>query len=177
MEIGWLNAFRVRAAAEALLGYDLSMENFDQSPFHRNETGSQNVRSLAVAGERVPAVEGHSDARARWTANLATFSDTARIKEEGPPYVELMFKYEPEGPVQRRLDEHIRSRGYGGRVSAACSNSGSYKTADVLQYLRRHLPDMTDAEGGGKGGGGGKGEGKERQGGNKSVRVGQAGGN
>ena len=33
-EIFWLNVFRVRAACEALHGYDPEMENFDQSPYY-----------------------------------------------------------------------------------------------------------------------------------------------
>ena len=40
-EIGWLSVFRVRAACEAIHGYDPEMENFDQSPYHNNETGSK----------------------------------------------------------------------------------------------------------------------------------------
>ena len=85
LEIGWLHVFRVRAAILALKGYDPHVENWDHSPFHHNETGSHNQKTLAVAGVEVPLVELHTATRMRWTANLTTFSDHARRKERGPP--------------------------------------------------------------------------------------------
>lgn len=54
LDIGWQNVFRVRAAVAALKGYDPHIENWDQSPFHHNETGSENKPTLAVAGVEVP---------------------------------------------------------------------------------------------------------------------------
>ena len=84
LEIGWLNVFRVKAALLALKGYDPHVENWDQSPFHHNETGSNNTKTLAVAGVEVPLVELHTATRMRWTANLTTFSDHARLKEHAP---------------------------------------------------------------------------------------------
>ena len=56
LQIGWLNVYRVRAAVAALKSYDPHMENWDQSPFHHNETGSENKPTLAVAGLEVPLV-------------------------------------------------------------------------------------------------------------------------
>ena len=71
----------------------LEMENWDQTPVHHNESGSQNVSTLAVAGGNVPLVEGHTDTRKRWMANLVTFSNKERLREQGhPPYCELLFK-------------------------------------------------------------------------------------
>ena len=59
LNIGWLNVARVRAAvAECFAGHDPSVENWDQSPFHHNESGSANVCTLAVWGDTVPLVEG-----------------------------------------------------------------------------------------------------------------------
>ncbi len=52
LERGWLNVFRVRAACVLLTQQDPEMENFDQSPFHHNETGSAGARTLAVAGSQ-----------------------------------------------------------------------------------------------------------------------------
>jgi hypothetical protein len=85
LEIGWLNVFRVRAAIEALKGYDPHLENWDQSPFHHTETGSNNAKTLAVAGVEVPLVELHTATRMRWTANLTTFSEHVRLTQHGPP--------------------------------------------------------------------------------------------
>ena len=50
LEIGWLNVARVRALCLAVRGYDPEIETWDQSPFHHNESGSQNMTTLAVGG-------------------------------------------------------------------------------------------------------------------------------
>ena len=144
LEICWLNVARVRALCLAAHGYDPEIENWDQSPFHNNESGSANAPSLAVTGRRanVPLVEGHADTRERWTANLTTFSNKARIETEGPPYCEMMFKAEGDR-LELRLREYTRSRGYGPWLSVATSPKGSYRTHDVLNFLDRHLPAVT----------------------------------
>ena len=142
-EIGWLNVFRVRAACEALHGYDMEIENFDQSPYHNNETGSKNVGTLAVAGLEVPLIEGHSDTRERWSGNFTTFSDKARILAGETPYVEAMFKSNADSTagsgskrmtIELRMREYIRSRGYGPWLTVATSPKGSYREADVLFF-------------------------------------------
>ena len=70
------------------------------------------MTTLAVAGQSatVPLIEGHAATRMRWTANLTTFSNEERLKAEGYPYSEFMFNAASEGPSERRLREHIRSR-------------------------------------------------------------------
>ncbi len=142
LEIGWCNGARVRALCFAVHGYDPEMENWDQSPFHANESGSANVPTLAVAGGIVPLVEGHAATRQRWTANLTTFSNKKRLATEGPPYCEFVFKATGD-ILQLRLREHIRSCGYGPWVSVATSDKGSYKTPDILNFLETHLPSMS----------------------------------
>ena len=143
-EIGWLNVFRVRAACEAIHGYDMEIENFDQSPYHNNETGSKNVGTLAVAGLEVPLIEGHSDTRERWSGNFTTFSDKARILAGETPYVEAMFKSNADSTdgsgskrmtIELRVREYIRSRGYGPWLTVATSPKGSCREADVLNLL------------------------------------------
>ena len=118
----------------------------EQSLFHHNESGSQNMTTLAVAGKTaiVPLVEGHAATRERWTANLTTFSNEERLKKEGPPYCEIMFKATPEGKLEKRLSEHIRSRGYGPWVSVTTAEKGSYRQADVLAFLEKHLPKVDE---------------------------------
>ena len=143
LEAFWITVFRIRAFIMALFGYDPDMENFDQTPYHKNESGSQDARTLAITGEKVPLIEGHGDTRVRWTANLTTFSDAARIERGERPYCEFMFKHDIKGEVSQlelRLREHIRGRGYGPWVTAATSHSGSYSQDDVLNFLDRHLP-------------------------------------
>ena len=119
------------------------MENWDQTPFHRNEVGSQNARTLAIEGSMaVPLIEGHSDTRSRWSANLTTFSNKDRIKAGELPYAEFMFKADSY-QLQARLREHLRSCGYPSNFSAATSEKGSYREEDILEFLDRHLPAMT----------------------------------
>ena len=113
--IAWLSVFRVRAACEALHGYDPGMENFDQSPYYHNETGSKNVGTIAVAGMICPLIEGHADTRERWTGNFTTFSEKSRILDGEMPYVEAMFRSDADNTtgkrtltIERRVREHIR---------------------------------------------------------------------
>ena len=145
LRIWWLNLARVRALCIELHGYDPEMENWDQSPFHLNEIGSQDAKTLVVKGSHtVPLIEGHSDTRARWTANLTTFSDQDRIRSGGIPYAEFMFKAEGD-KLLKRLQEHIRSRGYGSWVSVAIGPKGSYREENILEFLEKHLPEKTQS--------------------------------
>ena len=77
-------------------------------------------------------------------ANLTTFSNEERLKKEGPPYCEIMVKATAEGPLEKRLWEHVRSCGYGPWVSVTTSEKGSYRQADVLAFLDRHLPKVDE---------------------------------
>ena len=130
LKLWWTSVFRIRALCVAIHGYDPDMENWDQSPFHNNESGSQNLRTLAVKGKEVPLIEGHDDTRERWTANFTTWSNKRRIIDEGPPYCEACFKADGDR-LERRLQAHIRSRGYGDWFTVITSPKGSYREADV----------------------------------------------
>ena len=143
LELGWLNAVRVCALCKAIHGYELEMENWGQTPLHNNESGSKDVLTIAFSGSLVPIVEGHAETRERWTANLTTFSNKERIMKEGPPYAEFMFKGRG-GILQRRLQEHLRSRRVGPRASAVTSEKTSHRVDDVLNFLERHLPKMEE---------------------------------
>ena len=41
--------------------------------------------------------------------------------------------------IELRVREHIRSRGYGPWLTVATSPKGSYREADVLNFLEKHL--------------------------------------
>ena len=140
MRLWWVSVFRIRTLCVSCFGYDPEMENWDQSPLHNNESGSQNVGTIAFKGQsEVPLIEGHADTRQRWTANLVTWSSKERILKEGPPYAEYCFKAEGDQLVLK-LREHLRSRGYGPWVTVVTSPKGSYREADVLNFLDHHLP-------------------------------------
>ena len=84
--------FRVRQLAALALGYEPMLLNWDQSPFHHNEIASQNKPTLAVRGSTVPVVEGNSDCKSRWTANLTTCSSEDAVNKGFTPPAECMFK-------------------------------------------------------------------------------------
>ena len=106
-----MSLVRVRSVCAECHGYDPEMENWDQSPFHRNEVGSQNAKTLAIEGAlEVPLIEGHADTRARWTAHLTTFANKERILAGELPYAEFMFKADSD-VLHTQLREHLRSCG------------------------------------------------------------------
>ena len=139
---GWTNLARVRKFCLLRLGYEPRIENWDQSPYHNNETGSQNKPILAVRGGKVPCVEGKSDVKSRWTANLTTSSDVAAIRNGEIPYCQCMFKFETDARKAASLKAYIRSRGFPKWLSVATSPSGSYKEHDVIVFLDEHLEPM-----------------------------------
>ena len=148
LRLWWTTLARLRLLCLLSFGYDPEMENFDQSPFHNNEVGAQNKPTLSVAGaSEVPLVEGRHDILERWTGNFMTWSNPNRVLSEGPPYCELMFKAAPDGPLVLRLREYCRSRGFGPWLTVACQEKGSYRESDVLNFLDKHLPPMTEDRG------------------------------
>ena len=94
--------------------------------FHNNETGSQNKLTLAVRQSVVPIVEGNTDVEKRWSGNFATVS---RFDGQIPP-CECMFKFERDGPVDKRLQEFLRSRGFPHWFTVAVGPKGSYREYD-----------------------------------------------
>ena len=139
LEIFWVNLFRVRLFISLVFGYDAIIYNFDQSPFHHNETGSQNKATLGVRGSTVPVVEGNSDVRSRWTANLTTCSRFTAVAGEAMPWSEAMFKGLKGGRVHERLEAHLRSRGFPSWFTVTMGPKGSYREHDIIAFLDKHL--------------------------------------
>jgi hypothetical protein len=113
--------------------------NFDQSPFHHNETGSQNQPTLAVSGSTVPVVEGNSDVKSRWTGNFTTQSRFTAVAGDPMPAAECMFKAEKDGIVDQRLQAFRRSRGFPEWFTVTVGPSGSYREHDIIAWLQKHL--------------------------------------
>jgi hypothetical protein len=141
LEILWVVLFRIRYFIFLVFGYDPLIDNWDQSPFNNNETGSQNKPILAVRGTIVPVVEGNSDVKCRWTANLTT---TSQFTTGTMPPAECMFKAEKDGRTDKRLQEFIRSRGFPKWFSVTVAPKGSYREYDVIRFLEKHLEPWTD---------------------------------
>ena len=55
------------------------------------------------------------------------------------PPAECMFKAEPDGPVDKRLQEFLRSRGFPSWVTVTVGPKGSYRELDIIAFLRKHL--------------------------------------
>ena len=144
MEIFWVVIFRLRLFIVMEFGYDPLILNFDQSPFHHNETGSQNKPTSAVRGSIVPVVEGNSDVKSRWAGNFTTQSRF--IGSVGDPMfaAECMFKAEKDGPVIARLEEFHRSRGFPPWFTVTVGPKGSYREHDVIEWLRKHLEPWSE---------------------------------
>ena len=144
-EIFWVVLFRIRQLILLVFKYDPLIENFDQSPFHHNETGSQNKPTLGVRGSTVPVVEGNSDVKSRWTANLMTSSRfTAVADSRGNvrmPPAECMFKAAPDGVLNERLQEVLRSHGFPAWFTVTVGPKGSNRGHDVIAFLKKHLEE------------------------------------
>ena len=139
MEIFWVVLFRIRKFIALVFGYDPLLLNFDQSPFHHNETGSQNRPTLAVRGSTVPVVEGNSDVKSRWTGNFTTQSRFTGSSGGPMPPAECMFKAEKDGTVDARLQAFLRSRGFPKWFTVTVGPKGSYREQDVIEFLQKHL--------------------------------------
>ena len=140
LQMTWLNVIRVRKLAAMVLGRDLAMDNFDQSPFHMNEAGSKNSKTLGIRGGGVvPIKEGHAATRERWTANTMTTSCLERARAIPP--LELMFRCESGGQYL-----HPRLRGmippWAPWLTVVTSLSGSYDEDHVLTYMETVLEPM-----------------------------------
>jgi hypothetical protein len=143
MEIMWVVCFRLRLFMLLALGYDPEIINPDQSPFHHNETGSQNKPTLAVKGSTVPVVEGNSDTKSRWTAFLTTQSRFNGKNCVSMPAAECMFKAEKAGTVEPRLQRFRVSHNYPAWFTVTVGPKGSYREHDIIIWLDRHLELLT----------------------------------
>ena len=145
--IFWENTFRLRRAAQLCLGYDLAMDNVDQSPFHKNEAGSKDVCSLSLRGApTVPLIEGHAATRSRWSANTTTQSDYEEPDyghEPDCPPLECQFKADGHH-LEAKLNQYIR--GYGFKwLSVSTSPKATYREEHIIAFLRRHFQPGPDA--------------------------------
>ena len=139
LEIFWVTLFRLRYFIFLVFGYDPEIANWDQSPFHENETGAQDKALLGVRSSVVPVVEGNSYVKSRWTANLTTFSRFAAVADSPMPWSECVFKAERDGQVNERLQSYHRSRGFPKWFTVTVAPKGSYREYDIIAFLEKHL--------------------------------------
>ena len=139
LEMGWVSLFRIRLFMRLAFGYEPVLYNFDQSPYHHNETGSQNKATLGVRGSTVPVVEGNADVKSRWTANLTTCSEFTAVAGGSMPWSECMFKGAKDAKLDARLKAFGRSRGFPSWFTVTTGPKGSYRERDIIELLKKRL--------------------------------------
>ena len=136
--IFWIVIHQLKMLIILKFGYDPDMRNIDQSPFHKNEAGSQACKTLAIKGTPiVPLIENHCATRERWSLNSVTDSSEERIYNGRLPGFEAMFEAEPGQIVAKRLQEHVDMISAPFRVSVVTGLSGSYREEDILAFLEK----------------------------------------
>ena len=92
MEICWIDVHSLRKLIFLPFGYLPRFINIDQSPFHKNEAGSQEFGTLALQdAPTIPLIEDHAATRERTSLNSVTWSDEEKIGKRLPGF-EMMFK-------------------------------------------------------------------------------------
>ena len=86
-----------------------------------------------VTNSIVPVVEGISDVKSRWMANLTTQSRFTSGVGGPMPASECMFKAERDGPVDARLQAYLRSRGFPTCFTVTVAPKGSYREVDIIE--------------------------------------------
>ena len=135
MELFWTSLFRVRLFILKELGYEPVLLNFDQSPYHHNESGSQNKTTLSVRGANVPIVEGTADIRERWTLNATTCSNLSAVAEIGMPWAECMFKGTPGKLLHENLNAFRVHAGFPDWFAVTIGEKGSYREHDIIVFV------------------------------------------
>ena len=150
LTVTWKNIFRARLAFRLLYGEqrrlkklpeEPSTAHVDQKPLHFNEGESKDISTIDLVGEEdIPLKTNTSASRSRLTANTmvvypAPPSDVPG--ESWAPPVEILFKLKTDRRVKvLRLPPGVS-------MSLTHSASGSYNEEAFLNYLRRHLPELT----------------------------------
>ena len=91
----WPNIHKWRFWVQLEFGYDPHFRNVDQTPLHKNESGSKVYKTISFKNAySVPLLENHAAARERISVSSVTDSNEHRIRHERLPGFEVMFKAE-----------------------------------------------------------------------------------
>jgi hypothetical protein len=150
LAISWKNIYRARLCFRLLYGEtrrskglsdDPVTSHVDQKPLHFNEGDSKDLATLDLAGETDIILKTNvSASRSRLTCNTMVTHPKPPSPAPGIPYVdpvEILFKL--------KTDRCIKGLRIPGDVpmSVWYSESGSYNEEAFLNYLQRHLPELT----------------------------------
>jgi hypothetical protein len=136
----WLTNIKVRQLATRCLGNDLatSIYGIDEKPIHFNESGSKNVRTLEFEG--APAVslkENHAATRERLSVMTMVTSNLKVATCSRRPGLEMLFKARSQRRTGK-IDANPHTN-----CTVQWADKGSYKKANFIEFLRRHLEEWT----------------------------------
>ena len=136
----WLNVQRVQQLAKRVLGRELVVEGIDEKPIHLNESGSKEIRTLAIWGEDdVELRQNHSHTRERCSIMTMTTSDLAKAEHASRLPIEIMKKANSDRTLKGiRLPKDMSA-------SVTWAPKGSYRHDDILGYIRRWCEEWTEA--------------------------------
>ena len=97
LEIVIVMISRLRVFCLRLIGCGPMVINVEHYPFHNNETGAQDKPTLDVRGGKVPLIEGNTDVKQRWTANLSTCSEFTGANDDEMPFCEMCYTAASDG--------------------------------------------------------------------------------
>ena len=139
MTITWSNILRARTFVLEHFGYEPVIYSFDQKPFHMDESGSKACGTLSWKGEEdVSIKENCAATKSRWTGNTLVISDVALAR--AIPFAELMFNG-GTGVLKnlKTLEDEMHATNDFNWLSLTTSDSGSYRTEHVIEYLEKLL--------------------------------------
>ena len=137
--IFWINIHKWRFWVWMKFGYDPDLRNVDQTPLHKNESGSKTYKTITVKGAySVPLLENHAATRERMSVSTVTDSNEHRIKHERLPGFEVMFKANGQKKATN-LQKYADSLEVPFKLSVVAGSSGSYKEEDLLAMQDKWL--------------------------------------
>ena len=137
--IFWINTHKWRYWVYLKFGYDPHFRNVDQTPLHKNESGSKAYKTISSKNSySVPLLENHAATRERMSVSTVTDSNEHRIKHEQLPGFEVMFKANGI-KKQAELQTYAEGLALPFKLSVVTGPSGSYKEEDLLTMQDKFL--------------------------------------
>jgi len=134
LEIFWIDVHSLMKLIYLHFGYRPRLLNIDQSPFHKNEAGSQEFGTIAMQNAvTVPLLEDHAATRERISLNSITWSDPAKIEQRLPGF-EMMFKADGR-KVESGLRAYVLNLGLPFKVTVVTGPSGSYREDHIISFF------------------------------------------
>ena len=132
------NVYFARALIQELFGHDPEILGLDQTPIYMNESGSKKVGTLELIGApEVKLKENCALTRQRVSVLTRVSSWKSSALQVGGPPIEVLFK----GKTKRVLAKI--NVPWDVNLSLAFQEKGSYRSADMVAYLSKHLEQWT----------------------------------